>query len=563
MNKKLLLSLLFGCAAIGATAETTAWGYLGTSILRTNIFGKGEYESFERVIVKMHPDSIGCYITDASAFNAEYNGEPIAPIPLFKDENGYAREFMFVIENFNEGENILRFQRRLPYINKNSENLETRYTATTSSIHTIRFRVTEHTTLESADAIKDAALASHKEVITYPWGNEPGEYDYLLGDYGFSLNNRYNRYYREVDDQIKPYVIDADGNTVAYCANKINRSNVYLDEDVTFHITINSPITTPGEYWIVYPSAGNYRYYTGTSNNLHHFSNFKIGPYIVKESSDNIPEADEPEIEWLSPSEFTSDFLPDSIYFNVSNAAVIGRHTNGKSVDVYGIHITYQGQDLNIGSIMTSGKNGIAVALPAGWYRGAGEYTLSITRPADILEAMSIDGSRMKFSEDEPIETTFTVADPTLPESLDFYVRSACATSYEIAEDETVNVRLMHPDQNLGMKIYVKWTGEQPSQQIMAKGAEEFQEHDGDLEVSSPGRLDYYTSRGGVTSPVKTINFIRTDDTTTGVETLELLSIPTEEGLYNLSGIRVGENPQPGLYIRRLSDGTARKVIVR
>ncbi|MDE6801975.1 MAG: hypothetical protein K2J06_04325, partial [Muribaculaceae bacterium] len=115
------------------------------------------------------------------------------------------------------------------------------------------------------------------------------------------------------------------------------------------------------------------------------------------------------------------------------------------------------------------------------------------------------------------------------------------------------------------LKIFVKWTPEGSSSHIAAKAAEGFSEHDGDMEISSPGELEYYTTRGSVTSPVKTISFTRAnaDDTNTGIDTPEILNIPLEEGLYNLSGIRVSQTPSPGLYIRRNTDGTTRKVIVR
>ncbi|MDE5607754.1 MAG: hypothetical protein K2I64_02335 [Muribaculaceae bacterium] len=563
MNKKLLLSLLLGSAAIAASAESVSWVGLGTSCLRCNLCSKGEYSQLNRIVIKMHPDSIDCYITDPTAFEAKLNDKPITPISVNQDENGYAKEFVFFLGELAEGTNKFTYKRRVPYINKKDETGTIRYTQTSTGLNSITIYPAKYTTIESADAIRDDGFSSHEEVITYPFGNPPGEYDYLLGDYAIDLSSRYNVFYRDIEDLIKPCVIDAEGNIIQYCTNKLPRTSDYRDPNVQFHINISKAITTPGEYWLVFPSEGDFRFLmlSGASNNLHHFSNFKIGPYIVREKSEEVaPVA--PEVEWISPSTFTCDHLPDTIFMNISNAAHIGKYTSAQTGS-YETTLTHDGVSVNVSSILTISDNGVAFALPKNWYNGVGEYTISVNAPANIFEGFAAGGKQIAFSNDEPISTTFTVADPELPEALDFYVRSAGASTYEIADDETVNVRLMHGDQALGLKIFVKWTPEASSSHIAAKAAEGFSEHDGDMEISSPGQLEYYTTRGNVTSPVKTISFTRADDTNTGIDTPEILNIPLEEGLYNLSGIRVSRTPTPGLYIRRNIDGTTRKVIVR
>ena len=168
----------------------------------------------------------------------------------------------------------------------------------------------------------------------------------------------------------------------------------------------------------------------------------------------------------------------------------------------------------------------------------------------------------MDFS-DINLELNFTVNAPTLPGSLDFYVRSDEPSYYEIGRDETLNVRLMHADQALGMKIYVRWTPVLLSRAAVADDEDGFVEHQGDLTISSAGRLDYYTTRGDVTSEVKSIQFVGSDDVSTGVDTARFYAIPVQEGIYDLKGIRVENASSPGLYIQRFSDGSVQKIIVR
>ncbi|MDE5608051.1 MAG: hypothetical protein K2I64_03860 [Muribaculaceae bacterium] len=561
MNKKLLLSLLLGSVAIGASAETVAWVNIGSTGLRNNIYVRGEYSELRYMTIEFHTDSVDNYMVDpATDFEAKLNDEPVTVIPLDKSEFGYKR-CMFLLDNYVQGENKMSIKTRIRYINLNFPD-EIRYTSKSVSTTNYIMNVNKYTTPESADAFKESFIPNHEELIEYPLGNPPGEYDYLHGDYAIHFQT-YEMFYRDITTPTTPHVIDEDGNIVCNCTNKINRTSEFRDENMSFHVTINTPITTPGKYYIIFPTKGNFRFYNpvGKYYNAYHFSDFKIGPYIVTGNAEGDLPTTPAKIEWTSGSKFESDHLPDSLSLTITNATSIGVHKNAENS--YNTTLSADENQTNISVIATSGENKANIALPAGWYIGEGEYTLTINNPADIFEAMAADGTRIEFSNDEPISTTFTVADPELPEALDFYVRSADATAYEIADDETVNVRLMHGDQALGLRIFVKWTPEASSSHITTKAAEGFSEHDGDMEISSPGQLEYYTTRGSVTSPVKTISFTRADDTNTGIDTPEILNIPLEEGLYNLSGIRVSRTPGPGLYIRRNTDGTTRKVIVR
>ena len=64
MNKKLLLSLLLGSAAIGASAETVAWVNIGNTGLRNNIYVRGEYSELRYMTIEFHPDSVYNYMVD-------------------------------------------------------------------------------------------------------------------------------------------------------------------------------------------------------------------------------------------------------------------------------------------------------------------------------------------------------------------------------------------------------------------------------------------------------------------------------------------------------------------
>lgn len=551
-------------------AETTTWRNVGSTPIRMSVFDRGEYTSLDRIIIKMDPNLDDCYFVDPADFNATLNGNLLeTPIALYKDDKGHAKQFIYIIDESklrNEGEeNIFRINQRVKYINKNNPE-EILFTATSNtSVVNIRFKITPYSTLESASSWT-APGKNHNELVTYLYDKPAGEdhtYDYLLGDFGFSLNNIYTGFWREIDTQIKPYVIDKAGNFITKCTDNSGRSSLYSDTDVTFKVIINQAITEPGEYYIVYPTAGVFRFRQTTYNDCNHYANFKIGPYIVRESTGETTPAIRAQTEWLSPGEFVSDQLPDSIYLKITNASVIARRNNGASTNYYQTHVTYNNNDSYVSSIIAH-DNIYAIALPSGWYKGVGQYTLTITKPADIFDAMSADSTPIEFSNDEPLQMTFTVNAPSLPEAVDFYVRPRETSTYALAEGETVNVRLMHADQALGLKIFVKWTPDANASEVMAKAPADFVEHNEDVEISSPGTLQYYSTRGGTTSATKTISIVRSNDVSTGLKAPEIMNnIPSEEGIYNLSGVRVSDTPAPGIYIRRLSDGTARKVIVR
>ncbi len=514
--------------------------------------------------IEITADSIDNYMVDpVTDFEAKLNGNPVTVIPLDRSEFGYKR-CMLLLDSYVEGENSVTIQDRIRYVNKNNPDV-VKYTVASRSTRTYKMNVNKYTTIESADAIKESFIPPHEEIVRYPLGNGPGEYSCLHGDYAIDLDT-YDLFFRELTSPIKPYVIDENDNLICYCTNKIDRTGVLRDTSTKFQVSIDTPITAPGTYYIIFPTAGNFRFFhpTGKYYNAYHFGNFKIGPYVVTGlGNEELPEV-AAEVKWQSPLEFQTDHLPDTISLQITNAATTGIHKN--SANSYSTTISCGDNQTAVTSMFASDGDRINIVLPAGWYTGAGEYTLSLSSPSEIIEALADDGARLVFAEGQTVETAFTVSVPELPESLDFYVRSAGATAYEIADGETVNVRLMHADQSLGMKIFVRWTPEEAAAPIRAKAAAEFAEHDGDVEISTPGRLEYYSTRGGVTSPVKAINFTLAagdDDTTTGVDTPEILSIPLEEGLYDLRGVLVGEHPAAGLYIRRLSDGTARKVIVR
>ena len=563
--KRRILSFIVAVAAIQCVnADTVSWANVGTSCFRTNTYGKGEYPNLTRIVMMMHPDSVNCYVTNPEDFKATLNGESVTPVLLNKDSDGNAKEFHFMLTNIREGDNIFSYQRRVRYVNNVDAPGETRYTLSKSETANITIKISPITTLESADQIKDAAFSSHSEIIRYLNDRGPGEYDFLLGRYGFDLNERYNRFYRDLQTPITPYVVDEDGRVVEYCTN-LKATNLYQDEDVSFSVSIDKPVTKPGKYWIVFPTSGNFRYLmaSGSSNNSHHFSNIKIGPYIVREKSEGSePATAVPVVVWDSPEVFTSDHRPDSIYLRVTNAGTLSCHNNGEATNSYGTTVSHNDNPVVVTKMVSNGSDAVSIPLPAGWYTGEGDYTLSIADPSKIFEAYTPDGDMMDFS-DINLELNFTVNAPTLPGSLDFYVRSDEPSYYAIGRDETLNVRLMHADQALGMKIYVRWTPVLLSRAAVADDEDGFVEHQGDVTISSAGRLDYYTTRGDVMSEVKSIQFVGSDDVSTGVDTARFYAIPVQEGIYDLKGIRVENASSPGLYIQRFSDGSVQKIIVR
>lgn len=558
MKHKLLLSLFL---AVTCTLMSWAEGFVKVNIgslpLQRDIM-EGEYTTIECVNIYFQSDYVNCYFTDWSKVIPTINSEAVDVIALKKDENGYAHQLRIPINVLNEEMSSLRVPLNLKYINKDEENPEEK---SINSSTTIRFRYTEYSTPESADDFVREGLLRHVDNIKYPYNNPPGEYDALLGDYAIDLNSIYTHFYPNAKNSMyRPYVMNDEGKIIAYCTDCINRNYLANDNEVSFHVSIDKAITEPGTYWIVFVSDGDYRFYdsVGGYHNVRHLARMKVGPYIVKEHPNGeLPTSEAQLTEWTAET-FESDMLPTEVTGCLENAATLACHKNDASN--YSTFVVYGTDSVAVTSLAVSDRNHFTAMLPSKWYKGVGDYKVVVTKPNDIFDALTSDGQRIVF--DEEISMPFTVKNPALPESLDFYVKSASGESYEIGEGETVSVRMMHENQALGMKIYVKWTGDEPMQSVMATDANGFAEHTGDVEISSPGRLEYYTTRGGVKSAVKAVSFVAKP--TAAIDSPEIISsIPTEEGLYDLRGVRVSGNPQTGIYIRRLSDGTARKVIVR
>ena len=569
MNKKFFIQTLLAVGLLlspTANAETVSGVNIGSSMFRTKIFTLGEYSSLPYVIINFREDYPGCFIQDVSDFKATVDGVSIQAVPLDTDENGYARTVMFVLPGSKTiGQlSTLRFSYRVKYIDKNQETDEQLYTYPTDTYHNIRYQIADYSTFESIEKIQMSSQLPVSESIIYPFDNPPGEYDYLLGDYAIDFQNSFSKFLKEMNYTQQAFVINEAGETVQTCTINNSRTGIYDDPDVSFSLRINQAITTPGKYWIVFPTKGAFRYHVDSSNggyyNCYHIENLKVGPYIVRENSSAELPAVAADVNWLNDKLVSSDMLPDTISGCLTNAEQLGAHAN--QLSSYDSYIVFGSDSTAVSKIVMSDGNRFNAPLPDSWYKGPGNYRLVIKSPNDIFESITPDGQLIRFPENEELTFDFSVADPQLPEALDLYMRSASAATYEIGEGESLALRLMHSDQALGMKIFVKWTGDEPMHSDAATDSDGFAEHLGDLEISSPGRLDYYTVRGASTSSVKTISFVAKP--TAGVESPEIVSaIPAEEGLYDLRGIRVAANPPVGIYIRRLADGTTRKVIVR
>ena len=562
MHKSFLLSIFLAAGSLSSMAEGFASVNIGNTTGLWRDILEGEYSRVAELKICFSNIYQNCYFTDYSQFTVTLNGTRLDPVASECDENGLPHALIFPLSQAKQGENTYTYTVNAQYVNKDEEDFQEK--TVTYNEKEVNFTLTDYSTFESADRFVRSDLPHHTEKTKFQFNNPPGEYNVLLGDYGFDFSDIYTQFYPSPNNRkFRPYVINNDGKLVCYCTEKINRDLIARDDNTSFHVSIDEPITAPGSYWIIFISEGDYRYYDTKNGyyNIRHLAKMKLGPYVVTGNVDgeNPPTAAPVMTEWHKET-FESDALPLTLTGGIENASAIT--CRQATASNYSTNIVYGDTSTPVKEITISDTNKFSLSLPDNWYKGPGEYKAVITAPNDIFNAITNDGKIIRFADDQQIEMPFSVNEPTLPESLDFYVRSASSLNYEIADGETINVRLMHDDQALGMKIFVKWTGEQSTLRTMDTDSNGYLEHTEDIEIASPGRLEYYTTRGNSTSPVKTIIF--TPKATSAVESPEYVnSVPAEEGLYDLRGIRVNGIPLAGIYIRRNADGTTRKVIIR
>lgn len=565
MKSKLILALLlFGAGLLPISGETVSTVNIGSSMLKTNFFTRGTYSSFPFMEVYINPAYPNCYFSDLSDFNATYDGKAIEATPVCPDADGLCTKIMFILNETNPGKHTLNFDTRVKYVDKNNPSEDELYTNATNSRHGVQIWISEYTTIESLTQMQIPGQTPVAEVTSYLFDNPPGEYDYLFGDYAIRFSYPFTGFCREIGNISAPVVIDENGNVVEVCDNMINRQTVFTDHDATFHVKLNRPITTPGKYWIVYPMHGALKYFvessTGGYNNLYHVMDLKDGPYVVKGLDDASVAPEPAQLEWMNDCSIALDLVPDTLRLRVANASQLGCHKN--DAGNYGAYLVNGTDSVSVTGLNIVDGNVVCFPVPASWSGELGDYRLVVKTPDAVLKGFTSAGHPISFSEADEISFDFSVVTPQLPETVDLYVRSSSAEQYEIGEDEAVSLRLMHTDQNIGMKIFVRWTGEPAEFAKMSEDEDGFTEHNSDVEITSPGRLEYYTTRGTTRSDVKTITFVAKP--TSAVNEMEYIKhIPGEEGLYDLRGTRIPSNPTAGIYIRRFPDGTIRKVIVR
>ena len=146
---------------------------------------------------------------------------------------------------------------------------------------------------------------------------------------------------------------------------------------------------------------------------------------------------------------------------------------------------------------------------------------------------------------------------------------------FQIDTEQSISLRLNHQLNASGGDIYYRWT-DTPSNQSNLKTLAEsddndgFMLHTGDIEISSPGTLEYYTVHSNTRSEVKSVSFIAKP--TSAIADINADSVIENftdalPGLYSLSGVLISSNPDStasaGIYLKVSHDGHVSKVIIR
>ena len=419
--------------------------------------------------------------------------------------------------------------------------------------------------------------------------SQPGECDMIGGSYALMMVNpiaglthdylSYTPDSRAAIDNIG-WVEDESGNKITDAG--------FSYSGITLTLTPKKAITTPGTYYLIYPTDGCLEYYsttTGAMAGRNHISHLKVGPYKVTESalSSTIPAHLSPV---ANPTYYT-DALPQAITVNVRNAANL-ESADGNDEHSTSLSIQYTNTAGQIVSDFTSypttytlDATNIIISFPEDALKGAGRYTMRWTNnTGNALNGYTATRQKLDLTRGSTFSTSLVVAEPNpAVEDVSLYCKSDNAEELEIGEGEILNVRLNH--KSTAVNIYYRWTPDNaPASTIsgqapMDESGDGFTVNSGDITISTPGKLEYYTLHSQTSSEIKTINFVAKPTSAVSEVTADNVSDATSSltnalpGLYSLSGSRLSSDPEntaamgAGLYIKVTPDGKATKIIIR
>ncbi len=407
-------------------------------------------------------------------------------------------------------------------------------------------------------------------VLEYPVKSTmPGEHTFLYGTYEFRMIGQngnsdpghnscyFAKYHQDNEAPVEGKLIDESGDSIAPL--------VFTYHENVLALTLNEKITAPGEYYMIAPTNG-YFDYSNSGLGGHHISYQKFGPYNIVEEGD----ASEMQSAVFAYGQtIYNDNLSAGIGLTVTNAAALSLNPGASNNVNVKITSNHNATGVTAEVPIAVRGNEVVFLIPEELIKTPDNYFLNITSDLNtVLSGITSDHQLMDFTKKYAAATySFTVLQPQSHEDeVGYYVKGE-PMGYELAEDETALVRLQLPDSADGCRIYYRWTpADTGTLTTNADAADGFAEHTGDIKISGPGTLDYYTRVSNTSSPIRSINFtVKNDDTS---EVVEINGVRPDDGegepvYYDLAGRRRHDVSLPGIYIRSYRNGASDKVLVR
>ncbi|MDE5608347.1 MAG: hypothetical protein K2I64_05385 [Muribaculaceae bacterium] len=340
-------------------------------------------------------------------------------------------------------------------------------------------------------------------------------------------------------------------------------------DDLDLTLDFAGKFSAPGDYYLQYPTHGviacMYLNSSGVLNNQsRHISNIMVGPITVSGGS---PDTGVMRLDWQTPSTFYLDDVPDMISLRSLNATNILLNDADAKVHVtLTDNTTGETVEADVAPVITGNSVGFPVSPSIFSHKGTYNFTSRIDQK---IFGINDQCFVLNLPKEYSVSRTFTVVEPSHPDNLNVYLKSSSAQNIEIEEDEAITLRLAHESQAGGMKIFVRWTPETDTPYSVYSTASDedgFAEHTGDMTISGPGMLEYYTRISNSDSDIKTINVslksqTEPSDPSTGVDEVAENLPDGDSTWYDLKGRRV-ENPSNGIFIRRHANGRSEKMLI-
>ena len=349
-----------------------------------------------------------------------------------------------------------------------------------------------------------------------------------------------------------------------------------------FSITPEKIITEPGSYYLIYPTEGAMNYYdaNGSLSGKMHISHIKEGPYTVTGTTQS--SAVKAQIRFPGVTAY-SDNLPQFLSATFINASMV-QFKSENDDNSTSVSIRYTDLDGNADDEYTEyttdyhlKNDTIKATFPLNAYKGAGSYQIRWNiATAGNIEGLSTHHLPLDFSKLGVYSCTYTIKDPTPDvENIKIYRQAMKPEEFQIDPEQSISLRLNHQLNASGGDIYYRWT-DTPSNQSNLKPLAEsddndgFMLHTGDIEISSPGTLEYYTVHSNTRSEVKSVSFVaKPTSAIADINADSVIENLTDAlpGLYSLSGVLISSNPDStasaGMYLKVSHDGHVSKVIIR